>query len=87
VPYGTLHFLRAASVVVDTSEELAPIANVMEADTPGCHRRAEKLDQYRASLDAGADPVSVARWITETEAERAMPTQARPSMNRERSPL
>jgi ADP-ribosylglycohydrolase/tetratricopeptide (TPR) repeat protein len=29
----TLYFLRAASVVVDTSEELAPIAYVMDADT------------------------------------------------------
>ena len=30
-----------------------------------------KLAQYRAALDAGADPATVARWITETEAERA----------------
>ena len=27
--------------------------------------------QYRAALDAGADPATVAKWITETEAERA----------------
>jgi hypothetical protein len=27
--------------------------------------------QYRAALDAGAEPATVARWITETEAERA----------------
>lgn len=27
--------------------------------------------QYRAALDAGADPATVARWITGTEAERA----------------
>jgi len=33
-----------------------------------CDRR---LAQYRATLDAGADPATVARWITETEAERA----------------
>ncbi len=33
-----------------------------------CDRR---MAQYRAALHAGADPVSVAGWITETEAERA----------------
>ena len=30
-----------------------------------------KLAQYRAALDAGASPVTVAGWIAETEAERA----------------
>ena len=30
-----------------------------------------KLAQYRAALDAGADPATVAEWITETEAEKA----------------
>jgi site-specific DNA recombinase len=30
-----------------------------------------KLAQYRAALDAGATPVTVATWIAETEAERA----------------
>ena len=30
-----------------------------------------KLTQYRAALDAGARPVTVAGWIAETEAERA----------------
>ena len=29
-----------------------------------------KLVQYRAALDAGASPVTVAAWIAETEAER-----------------
>jgi site-specific DNA recombinase len=51
-----------------------------------------KLIQYRATLDAGADPATVARWITETEAERAkhqatkraIPQHARPkSMSRD----
>jgi site-specific DNA recombinase len=49
------------------------------------------LDQYRATLDAGADPATVARWITETEAERAKyqalkraaPPQATLAMSRE----
>ena len=31
-----------------------------------------KLSQYRAALDAGASPATVAAWIAETEAERAM---------------
>ena len=30
-----------------------------------------KLAQYRAALDAGADPAAVAAWITDTEAEKA----------------
>ncbi len=30
-----------------------------------------KLAQYRAALDAGASPATVATWIAETEAERA----------------
>lgn len=30
-----------------------------------------KLAQYRAALDAGAEPASLVRWITETETERA----------------
>src|ERR1700761_6541446 len=32
---------------------------------------ARKLAQYRAALDAGASPVTVAGWIAETEAEKA----------------
>jgi hypothetical protein len=30
-----------------------------------------KLTQYRAALDAGASPATVAAWIAETEAEKA----------------
>jgi hypothetical protein len=40
----------------------------IKAKIDDCDRR---LTQYRAALDAGADPASVARWITQTEAERA----------------
>jgi site-specific DNA recombinase len=51
-----------------------------------------KLAQYRAALDAGADPATVARWITDTEAERAgyqaikraaVPRRAEASMSRD----
>jgi site-specific DNA recombinase len=60
----------------------------LKAKITECDR---KLAQYRATLDAGADPASVARWITETEAERAkhkaaqhaIPQRAAPSMTRE----
>jgi hypothetical protein len=31
----------------------------------------QKLAQYRAALDAGASPATVAVWIAETEAEKA----------------
>jgi hypothetical protein len=30
-----------------------------------------KLNQYRAACHAGASPATVARWIAETEAEKA----------------
>jgi site-specific DNA recombinase len=30
-----------------------------------------KLNQYRAARHAGASPATVARWIAETEAEKA----------------
>ena len=33
--------------------------------------RGRKLAQYRAALDAGANPATVAPWIAETEAEKA----------------
>jgi site-specific DNA recombinase len=48
------------------------IAGGGQRSEPGGQRRGgRKLAQYRAALDAGADPASIARWITETEAERA----------------
>ena len=33
--------------------------------------RGRKLAQYRAALDAGANPATVAPWVAETEAEKA----------------
>jgi len=48
-----------------------------------------KIAQYRAALDAGGDPAIIARWITETEAERARykamqhPAVNTPSMTRD----
>jgi len=61
-----------------TINELAAAATSLDMPTAG-HDEAEariaecdrKLDRYRATLDAGGDPLVVARWITEAEAERA----------------
>jgi hypothetical protein len=61
---GTIDELAAATIQHQTGTGNAEI----DAQIADCDR---KLAQYRATLDAGADPASVARWITETEAERA----------------
>ena len=61
---GTIDELAA----VITPPEVAPGAAEVDGQIAGCDR---KLAQYRAALDAGAEPATVARWITETEAERA----------------
>ena len=62
---ATIDELAAAAAVAGPATTPADDAEELIAD---CDRR---LAQYRAALDAGADPASVARWITETEAERA----------------
>jgi site-specific DNA recombinase len=62
------------------SETLRALAEAPQRDTTSaddgntarkiadCDRR---LAQYRAALDAGANPATVAAWIAETEAEKA----------------
>jgi hypothetical protein len=62
----------------DTIDELAAAAALpsdadagqdeLKSKIVACDR---KLAQHRAALDAGADPATVAGWITETEAARA----------------
>jgi hypothetical protein len=47
----------------DTSGDEEAARKIAECDA--------KLTQYRAALDAGASPATVAAWISETEAERA----------------
>lgn len=50
-----------------------------------------KLARYRAALDAGAEPTSLVRWITETETERtryealrrAIPHHPKPRMTKD----
>lgn len=49
--------LRSASAHEDAARKIAE-----------CDR---KLAQYRAALDAGASPATVAAWTAETEAEKA----------------
>ena len=60
-----------------TIEELAAASAPLQADAGDDEITAKiedcdrKLTQYRAALDAGADATTVAKWITQTEAERA----------------
>jgi site-specific DNA recombinase len=61
----TLHALAEARQA-DTrpvSADEAAASKIAECD--------RKLAQYRAALDAGANPAIVAGWIAETEAEKA----------------
>jgi hypothetical protein len=52
--------IRPGQMGADRDDHTAKIAE--------CDR---KLASYRAALDAGAEPAVVARWITDTEAEKA----------------
>jgi site-specific DNA recombinase len=62
----------------DTIHDLASTRRTYAA-RPDDHEEAarkitecdRKLAQYRAALDAGASPITVAAWIAETEAEKA----------------
>jgi hypothetical protein len=64
--------------LTETVRDLAAVqlsGSSMRADDDQTARKVaecdRKLAQYRAALDAGADPATVAKWITETEAEKA----------------
>lgn len=75
---ATIDELAAVTVITETRPEEDDItAKIAECD--------RKLAQYRATLDAGADPVTVAGWITETEAERARYQAARRARPERRS--
>jgi site-specific DNA recombinase len=63
---ATIDELIAATTVPEIPARPADAQH--ELELAACDR---KLAQYRAALDAGADPASIARWITETEAEHA----------------
>jgi hypothetical protein len=49
-------------------DQASPVADAARAAIAACDT---KLKQYRAALDAGADPTLVAGWITQTQTERA----------------
>jgi hypothetical protein len=49
--------------IAETNADTGAAAKIAECD--------RKLAQYRAALDAGANPATVAGWIAETEAEKA----------------
>jgi site-specific DNA recombinase len=81
----TIHDLMAAR-----QPEIAEQADDHEETARKVAECDRKLARYRAALDAGADPASVARWITETEAEKASyglarPEPARPATRRRMS--
>ncbi|GIJ29107.1 putative recombinase [Micromonospora qiuiae] len=50
------------------ADQPSPLAAAAHATITACDM---KLGQYRAALDAGADPTVVASWIAQTQAERA----------------
>jgi hypothetical protein len=89
---GFVHGLAATidELTAAAGQGAKPVAAGQEtsARLADCER---KLTGYRAALDSGASPATVARWITETEAERdrlravqrAMPVQSAAVMTRE----
>jgi site-specific DNA recombinase len=63
--------LQQTITAMDDAQQLyqaSPVADAARAAIAACDT---KLKQYRAALDAGADPTLVAGWITQTQAERA----------------
>ena len=63
----TLHFLRAASVVLDTSEELAPIAYVMDADTKDAIAALNKACELRLMREGPRGEVSFVHSLMQRE--------------------
>lgn len=59
---------QAVSTTRDTGDDEEAARKIAACDA--------KLAQYRAALDAGASPATVAAWIAETEAEKATYTLA-----------
>jgi site-specific DNA recombinase len=61
-----IHDLAAAwqsGTITRAGDDEETVRKITECD--------RKLAQYRATLDAGANPATVATWIAETEAEKA----------------
>jgi site-specific DNA recombinase len=66
------HMSETLRALAEAPQRDTASANADNGETAGkiaeCDR---KLSQYRAALDAGANPATVAAWIAETEAEKA----------------
>jgi hypothetical protein len=63
----TRHFLRAASVVLDRSEELAPIAYVMDADTKDAIAALNKACELRLMREGPHGEVSFVHSLMQRE--------------------
>jgi hypothetical protein len=67
-PHRMKETLRA---LAEAHEPEAPRKNKEDGTAAKIAECDRKLAQYRAALDAGANPATVAAWIAETEAEKA----------------
>ncbi len=63
----TRHFLRAASVVLDTSEELAPVSYVMEGDTKDAIAALNKACEIRLMREGPHGEVSFVHALMQHE--------------------
>ena len=63
----TRHFLRAASVVLDTSDELAPITYVMEGDTKDAIAALNKACEIRLMREGPRGEVSIVHALMQRE--------------------
>jgi ADP-ribosylglycohydrolase/tetratricopeptide (TPR) repeat protein len=77
----TLRFLRAASVVLDTSEELAPVAYVMEADTKDAIAALNKACELRLMREGQHGEISFVHSLMQREVYAEMGTNQRRYMH------
>jgi ADP-ribosylglycohydrolase/tetratricopeptide (TPR) repeat protein len=68
----TRHFLRAASVVLDTSDELAPITYVMEGDTKDAIAALNKACEIRLMREGPHGEVSFVHALMQREVHAEM---------------
>ncbi len=78
----TLRFLRSASVVLDTSEELAPIADVMEAETRDAITALNKACELRLMREGQHGEVSFVHSLMQREVYGEMGTNQRRYLHR-----
>ena len=78
----TLRFLRSASVVLDTSEELAPIAYVMEAETRDAITALNKACELRLMREGQRGEVSFVHSLMQREVYADMGVNQRRYLHR-----